>query len=88
MGPRSVERSTTTAVDGVATFTNLQISQADNGYTLEAIATGLSTATTSSLQRVGRAGGDAVEHDCHLPDRLARRWRRFGPDWYRLATPI
>ncbi len=38
-----------TAVDGVATFTNLTVSQADNGYTLEAIANGLSSTTTSSF---------------------------------------
>ena len=40
---------TATAVDGVATFTNLTVSQAGNGYTLQAAASGLSSATTSSL---------------------------------------
>ena len=43
---------TATAVDGVATFTNLTLNQPGTGYTLQATATGLSTATTSSFNVV------------------------------------
>jgi hypothetical protein len=46
---------TATAVDGVATFTNLTLNQAGTGYTLHATASGLSTATTSSFNVVAPA---------------------------------
>ena len=40
---------TATAVNGVATFSNLTISSAGNGYTLQATSTGLTSATTNAM---------------------------------------
>ena len=45
---------TATAVDGVATFTNLTLNQPGTGYTLHATASGLTAATTSSFNVVLR----------------------------------
>ncbi len=51
---------TATAVDGVATFSGLTLNTAGTGYTLEATASGLKTATTSDFNVVPAAPAQLV----------------------------
>src|SRR6185295_18968387 len=47
------------AIAGVATFSNLTISQAGSGYTLSATSSGLSPATSATLSVTASSGGIA-----------------------------
>src|SRR2546427_39032 len=49
--------TTVAAVNGVATFANLSINNPGTGYTLIASATGLTGATSSAFNKIGRAAG-------------------------------
>jgi PKD repeat protein len=49
--------TTATAVNGVATFSNLSVTQAGNGYTLNATASGLTGATSAAFDITALPGG-------------------------------
>ena len=92
---------TATAVDGVATFSNLTLNQLGTGYTLHASATGLTTTTTSSFNvttapvvtpsgttNTFTVGGSAVAVDSGVDGVVGRQRsdRRHGDDLVRHAA--
>jgi hypothetical protein len=57
--------TTVNAVNGVATFNNLTLNEPDNGYTLTASSSGLTSSTSNSFDENDQEQGCTAGTDCH-----------------------